>query len=304
MSKIATESAPADAQPRAAAPERAVPASAESVQAPAAEAPKRKSISPATRLVLILVGVAALGAGLMYGLSWWTHGRFVESTNDAYLRADQVTVAPKVGGYVEAVYVSDNQAVVAGAPLVKIGGATYEAVVSREEASLAARRAEVETARRQVEQAQAGVAQARAQHFAAQVDALYAAGDARRYDTLSAQGVETKQRADQAHSTRDRAAAAETTAAAAVVTAERQAETVKAQIAQASAGVEAQAASVKSARLNQGDTLPEGQRRGSHRRPQRARRPIRAARPTADERGACERRLPRGQLQGDADRPA
>ncbi len=212
-------------------------------------------MSPAARVVMILFGVAVLATALVSGLSWWTHGRFVQSTNDAYLRADQVTVAPKVGGYVEAVYVSDNQAVAQGAPLVKIGAATFDAVVSREEAGLSARRAEVEAARKQVDQAEAGVAQARAQHFAAQVDFLYAAGDARRYDGLAAQGVETQQRADQAHSTRDRAAAAEKTAAAAIVTAQRQAETVKAQIAQASAGVEAQAAALKSAKLNLGDTL-------------------------------------------------
>ena len=194
-------------------------------------------------------------AALVLGLQWWAHGRFVQSTNDAYLRADAVTVAPKVSGYVEAVYVADNQLVAAGAPLARIDTANYDAALAREQATLQARRADVVSARKQVDQQEAAVAQARAQLAGARVNAAYAARESARFQGLAAQGVETAERAAQARNQRDQADTAVRTSAAAVATADRQAATLEAQIAQADAGVGAQAASLKAARINLGDTL-------------------------------------------------
>src|ERR1700761_3775379 len=46
----------------------------------------------------------ALGA---WGVRYWTVGRFIESTDDAYVQADSTTVAPKVSGYIAQVLVED-----------------------------------------------------------------------------------------------------------------------------------------------------------------------------------------------------
>ena len=226
-------------------------------QAPRTAAPgrTRKPLSPGLRIGLAAGGVVALVVVLVLAMQWWTHGRFVQSTNDAYLRADAVTVAPKVSGYVETVYVIDNQLVTAGAPLVKIDTANYDAALARERATLQARQADVVSARKQVDQQQAAVAQARAQLAGAQVNAAYAAREAARFQGLAAQGVETAERAAQARNQRDQADTTVRTSAAAVATAQRQAATLTAQIAQADAGVQAQAASLKAANINLGDTL-------------------------------------------------
>ena len=208
-----------------------------------------------TQLVLLGVGLVALVGAALYGFQWWVHGRFVQSTNDAYLRADSVTVAPKVGGYVQQVFVGENQAVSPGQPLVRIDSATYDASLAQQEASLQGRRADVESARKQVEQQQAAVGEARTQLLSARVDAAYAQGDAKRYDGLAAQGVEPTRTRDTARHARDQAEVAVKTRQAAVTTAERQIATLQAQIAQASAAVDAQGAQVRAARLNQGDTL-------------------------------------------------
>ena len=250
MSDVAARRAPAEEGPTAA---RAQPSPA---APPATTAkPARKPMGPVTRVVLIGVGVGAVALAVVYGLGWWTHGRFVQSTNDGYLRADAVTVAPKVGGYVDAVYVADNQAVSPGQPLVRIDAANYDAALAQQQASLQARRADVASAQKQVEQQEAAVAEARTQLLSAQVDAAYASGDAKRYDALAAQGVEPTRTRDTARHTRDQADVAVRTRQAAVAIAERQIATLKAQIAQASAGVDAQAAQVRTAQINQGDTL-------------------------------------------------
>jgi membrane fusion protein (multidrug efflux system) len=161
--------------------------------------------NPLVRAGLMVAGLALVTVLLIFLIGWWTHGRFVQGTNDAYVRADQVTVSPKVNGYVEAVYVSDNQAVAAGQPLVKIDPATYDATLAGQIANVSARQADVEAAQRQVAQQRAVVDQANAQLKGAEEAAAYAAREAERYRVLSGQGVETQERYAQAVNQRDQA---------------------------------------------------------------------------------------------------
>jgi len=55
----------------------------------------------------LLVAAGAAFAGARY----WAVGRFIESTDDAYVQAHSTTVAPKVAGYIARVVVDDNQPV-------------------------------------------------------------------------------------------------------------------------------------------------------------------------------------------------
>src|SRR5258708_21999284 len=83
---------------------------------PAEDSPAAGARRPSRRTVLIALGVVALIVGAVWLARWWTVGRFIESTDDAYLQADSVTVAPKIAGYVTEVYVADNQVVKPGDP--------------------------------------------------------------------------------------------------------------------------------------------------------------------------------------------
>ena len=58
-----------------------------------------------------------LGAGGWYGYHYWTDGRFMISTDDAYVQADMAFMSPKISGYVATVPVVENQHVKAGDPL-------------------------------------------------------------------------------------------------------------------------------------------------------------------------------------------
>src|SRR5262249_9223847 len=59
---------------------------------------------PSRRLVkrgaLVALVVGAVAAGARYGYAYLTTGRYLQSTDDAYVRADYTIVAPKVSGYV------------------------------------------------------------------------------------------------------------------------------------------------------------------------------------------------------------
>src|SRR5258707_1081977 len=102
------------------------------------------------------------------------------STDDAYLRADAVTVSPRVSGYIDAVYVKDNQHVSAGEPLLHIDKRNYQDTVSQQNASVAARLADLDAASSQIKQQEAVIAQSRSNLESARVKAQFAREQAQR----------------------------------------------------------------------------------------------------------------------------
>ena len=98
----------------------------------------------ALRLVL-LVGVPLLvGAGAL--LVWQQGGRYI-STENAYVKAHIVQIAPEVAGRVLEVAVRDHDRVRAGAVLLRLDPAPYQLALDKAEAELDSARAQVETAR-------------------------------------------------------------------------------------------------------------------------------------------------------------
>jgi len=209
---------------------------------------------PSRRRVLIIVGILALVAGIVWGLRWWTVGRFIETTDDAYLKADSVTIAPKVSGYVTDVLVGDNQAVAAGAPLARLDTRQYQASLDQANATLDARAADIERAEAELKQQHANADQARAQAEVARVSLQHAEDDVRRYGPLVVTGAETAERLASLVSTRDQARATLAANQAAARSAATQIGATEAQIAQARAQMEAAQAQLKQSKLDLNDT--------------------------------------------------
>jgi membrane fusion protein (multidrug efflux system) len=242
-----------DKLPEARNPAQPPPADAKADPAPDKAKPGPLA-NPAVRTGLMIGGAVVLIGVLIFVAIWWLHGRFVQSTDDAYLQADKVTVAPKIQGYVDKVLVADNQMVQPGQALVEIDGSTYQAALDQQTAAVSARQADIVAAQRQVAEQTAALDQARASLAGAQAGAAYARGEANRYRTLSAQGVETAARAAQAVDQADTAAAQARAAAAAVHQAQMQIAAAQAQVGQAQAQLKAAQAQVASARININDT--------------------------------------------------
>ena len=72
------------------------------------------------KLLLTGAALAALVGGAWYGWDYWTVGQYQVSTDDAYVKADNTTIAPKVSGYLHQVLVGDNERVRAGQTLARI----------------------------------------------------------------------------------------------------------------------------------------------------------------------------------------
>jgi membrane fusion protein (multidrug efflux system) len=182
-------------------------------------------------------------------------GRFLQSTNDAYLDADQVVAAPKVQGYVSDVLVQDNQEVRAGQPLARIDPRPYQAILDQAEAAVAARRADLASARAQLAQQDARVGEAHAKLASAHTGEALAAAEVDRYRPLVQSGADTPERLEQLSAQRDQAHAAVAADMASETAAERQVATLAAQIGQAEAQLKAAQANAEQARLNVQDTV-------------------------------------------------
>ncbi|WP_244817922.1 HlyD family secretion protein [Caballeronia sp. Lep1P3] len=215
------------------------------------QATRRK---PSRRRVLIAIGVVAVVVGIVWGLRWWTVGRFIESTDDAYLKADSVTIAPKVSGYVTEVLVGDNESVAAGAPLARLDTRQYQASLDQGKATLDARAADISRAEAELKQQRANADQAKAQAEVSRVSLEHAEDDVRRYRPLVATGAESAERLASLVSTRDQARATLAASLAAARGAATQIGGTEAQIAQARAQLEAAQAQLNQSKLDLNDT--------------------------------------------------
>jgi membrane fusion protein (multidrug efflux system) len=219
------------------------------VDEPVAKAGSRR------RALLLSIGAVAVIAAVIYGVRWWTVGRFIESTDDAYLQADSVTIAPKVSGYVAEVYVTDNQAVTVGQPLVRLDRRQYQAILEQANATIAARKADIERGAAELLQQQANIAQVRAQLQGARSAETHAIEEVKRYEPLVATGAETNEKLADLVNARNQAAATVAADIAAVQAAQRQPATTQAQIEQARAQLQASEASFRQAQLDTQDTV-------------------------------------------------
>ncbi len=216
----------------------------------AVPAPRSRVRRLALPLLLVLIVAAVLGGGY-----WWLVGRFLQSTDDAYLQADGVTVAPKVSGYVAEVYVGDNAVVKPGDPLVRLDGRQYQAALDQAQASVDARRADIQQAEAGIKQQQAAVEQARAQQQVAQLALRHAEDEVRRYQPLAVSGAESGDQMSVLVSNRDQARASLAADGAALDQAQARIADLDAQIAQAKAQLEAAQASARQAGLDLQDTM-------------------------------------------------
>ena len=206
------------------------------------------------RALLAILALAALAACGWFALDWWRNGRFLESTDDAYLASDAVAVAPRVAGQVAEVLVGDNQRVEPGAVLARLDDRDYEAALASARADLQSSQADQRVIAAQAAQVGAQVAEAQADVRSADAAAGFATAEARRYADLQRTGYGTVQRAQSTQADIVSREAGQARARAAQRSAEEQRDVLAAQAARADAQIARAAAAVRQAALNLGYT--------------------------------------------------
>lgn len=207
------------------------------------------------KLALIAGAVIVAILSAIWFYNYWTVGRFLESTDDAYVQADAVIVSPKVGGYVEEVYVIDNQAVKAGDPLFRIDARDYNSQVAQAQAQIDVAHAGAQSLRAQIAEQQAAVAGARARVAAARSDLDLARTVEARYKALSETGAESRETYGDKRRQLDNAVAALALRQSELLSAQRRVATLQAQIGEAGARAEGALAQRAAASVDLGSTV-------------------------------------------------
>jgi membrane fusion protein, multidrug efflux system len=206
------------------------------------------------QLALAGLALAIILGGIGYGRYWWTTGRFIESTDDAYVGGNVTALSPHVAGFVSQILVADNQFVKAGELVITLDDRDYkaalahaEAVVQNQTAALANLHAKYTLQQSMIDQAEADLA-------AKQADAGYARADAARYHALALTTYGTVQNDQKAFAADHKATAAVRAGEANLVAAKQQLAVIDTEIGETQASLAMAQADLRTAQLNLGYT--------------------------------------------------
>jgi len=204
-------------------------------------------------LGVALVGLVA-GAGY-WGYGYWTVGRYLEGTDDAYVKADYTTVAPKVSGYIAKVLVKDNERVRAGQVLARIDDRDFRAALDQARADQETAQAAVSNLDAQLGLQQSIIEQQKAAIVASDASVKLAGQDYVRYQKLAKTGFGTLQRFQTADATLSEKKADLTRDEAALVAARKKIAVLTTERDKANAQLDGARAQVKQAELNLSYTI-------------------------------------------------
>src|SRR6516165_4900438 len=181
------------------------------------------------KVVLAAIVLVAAGTGGWFGYQYLTVGRFMVTTDDAYVQAYNTTLAAKVAGYVASVPVTDNVYANAGDVIATIDDGDYRLAVDSAREKVATQEATVARMAHQVAAQEAAVEQTRTQLASAQAGARRMELELNRQNALAAHDWSSRQNQEQAQANRDQAIAAVQGAKAAIDSAAANVEVLKGQ---------------------------------------------------------------------------
>ncbi|HYD15808.1 MAG TPA: HlyD family secretion protein, partial [Hyphomicrobium sp.] len=241
LQPVGTGESPSGQRPSLVTPQEArAPAGDQQPSARVLEAPKtetKEAAAPAGRskkkLVLGAIGAVVLSAGAYFAYDYITVGRFIVSTDDAYVGADIAIIAPKISANVAEVPIVENQSVREGDVLIRLDAGDFQLAVDQASAKLATQRAAITTFDAQIRAAQATEDQMRAQLDAYAANVAKTEADYERTKPLADRDFTSKATLDATIAARDTALAQKKGGEAAIQTADANIALLKSQKEQA-----------------------------------------------------------------------
>jgi membrane fusion protein (multidrug efflux system) len=173
-------------------------------------------LKPNRKRLLVGAAAAVLLAASWFGYEYMTTGRFLVSTDDAYVRAYNTTLGAKVSGYVSEFLVEDNTKVRAGEVIARIDDGDYRLAADSARDKVATQEATIARFDRQIDAQRAAVEQAKAQLVSVQAAQTRMRSEFDRQQALAGKEFASKQTLEQSLANRDQAIAAVQNAQAAL----------------------------------------------------------------------------------------
>jgi membrane fusion protein, multidrug efflux system len=210
----------------------------------------RRFAIPALSVVVVLAFIAIVT------VRWddWISDMSIQTTDDAYIRAETTRLSARVSGAVLSVDVNDFQRVKAGEVLVQIDPADYEAQVAQSEAGVLGAQAALDNLANEIELQYSTIAQTEAERGSVSALDLEAHQEQQRQQILSQTDAGTRQKLEQATAAYAKAEADLRVNAALIAAQKHQLEVLNGTKKQRAAEVAAAEASLEAARLRLGYT--------------------------------------------------
>ncbi len=207
------------------------------------------------RRLLIATAALALAAGAAkLGRDWWNVGRFIESTDDAYVGGNVTTIAPHIAGFITEILVTDNEHVQQGQMLARMDRRDFQAAFDRAQAVVDGKTATLTNIEAQLVLQQSVIRQAEADLSAKTAHASFAHQDAQRYASLATTNAGSRQDAQKTLASEQEAGAATLSSYAGLEASRQQVKVLDTQRVIARAAIAQAEADLQTARLNLGYT--------------------------------------------------
>jgi membrane fusion protein (multidrug efflux system) len=228
--------------------------------APAAQAPVKETAptKPKNRRKQVILGIVALGLiglGATYGHDYWMNGRFMVSTDDAYVQGNIAQVSAKIQGYVSEIPVVENQTVQAGDVLVRLDDGDYRIALELAKSKIETQTQTLKRIEAQTEAAKAAVIQEQAHKDAMTAALRNAQLVDDRARSLAASNAATRAQVDTADAALDQAKADLAGAEAQITSAEANVAVMQAEYQETQSGMRALDLAVQQAQRNLDLTL-------------------------------------------------
>jgi membrane fusion protein (multidrug efflux system) len=185
--------------------------------------------------LLRIAAPLTLVLAIVWAVYYFTSGRFVVSTDDAYVQADSTIVASRVAGYVSAVLVQDHQPVRAGQVLARIDDRDFRTTLDQARADVQAAQAEVDDLSAQLAQQDTLITRARASVAASEAALDLARLNRVRYHKMAGIGFGSEQQSQEADAQERERSADLARDRAALATVQQQVHVLQAKLTQAQA---------------------------------------------------------------------
>lgn len=145
------------------------------------------------RSLLVIAAVVLLAGAGWSARTWFTTWRYIEKTDDAYIRSEITQISSKVTGYVKTVRATDNTLVAAGEELIRIEDLEFRARLGYGQKKREERKASLMVAQSKSVLQLSRIEAFKAQLEAAQAEQIRRGGELRRFGNIYSSGIISEQ---------------------------------------------------------------------------------------------------------------